>query len=139
MRRPYAARGDRYSTLDAALRRINELEDENHALRYDLDRARPVPLSSSTVVSATVADGMLTALTTYERDSAIFEARSRDARDTLVRVLSSFLGHSRGRERDVRSSAMIPAGERDWRGSSTDVSHLFNFENIKRNANIVHL
>lgn len=125
MRRPYTTRSDRYSILDldGALQRISELEDVNRTLRNELDRARAAPPSSSpTVVSAAVIE----AISVYERESMHLEARSREARENFTRVLSGLVGHSRGRDRDVLSSAMIPAGERDWRDSPTDVSPPFN-------------
>ena len=95
----------------------------NRTLRNELDRARAAPPSSSpTVVSAAVIE----AISVYERESMHLEARSREARENFTRVLSGLVGHSRGRDRDVLSSAMIPAGERDWRDSPTDVSPPFN-------------
>jgi hypothetical protein len=134
MRRPYPTRSDRYPTLDVALQRIGDLEDANRTLRYELDRARAAPPSSSpAVISAAVID----AIAVYERESMHIEARSRDARENFSRVLSGLVGHSRGRDRDVLSSAMIPAGERDWRDSPTDVSRLSNFVGIKLGAEIV--
>jgi hypothetical protein len=116
MRRPYPVRSgsDHYPTLDAALQRIGELEDENRSLRYDLGRTRAAPPSVSSVV-----DSALAAFNSYERD---LDIRSRDARDIFVRTLSGLVGHPRGRDRDVLSSAIIPAGERDWRSSPSDVS-----------------
>jgi len=125
MRRPYAARSDRYPTLDVAHQRIGDLEDETRTLRYELDRARLAPPSSSSaVVSAAVVDSVLAAFSVYERESVHLEARSREARENFARVLSGLIGHSRGRDRDVLSSAMIPVGERDWRNSPTEVSGL---------------
>jgi len=136
MRRPYATRSNRYPTLDVALQHISELEDANRTLRYELDRARAAPPSSSpAVLSAAVLD----AIAVYERESMRVEARSREARENLTRVLSGLVGHSRGRDRDVLSSAMIPIGERDWRDTSTDVSHLLKFVHIKMDAEIVCL
>ena len=125
MRRPYTTRNDRYSILDldGALQRISELEDVNRTLRNELDRARAAPPSSSpTGFSAAVVE----TIAVYERESMQLEARSREARENFTRVLSGFVGQSRGRDRDVLSSAMIPAGERDWRDSPTDVSPPFN-------------
>ena len=134
MRRPYATRSDRYPTLDVALQRISDLEDANRTLRYELDRARAAPPSSSpAVISAAVID----AIAVYERESMHIEARSRDVRENFTRVLSGLVGHSRGRDRDVLSSAMIPAGERDWRDSPTDVSRLSDFVHIKMGAEII--
>ena len=138
MRRPYAPRGDRYPNLEAALQRIGDLEDENYTLRYELDRARAAPLSSSsTVVSAAAVDSVLSAFSLYERESTHLEARSREARENYARALLGLVGHSRGRDRDVLSSAMIPAGERDWRNSPTDVSRLMKFIDIEIDAESV--
>jgi hypothetical protein len=115
MRRPYATRSDRYPTLDVALQRIGELEDENRTLRYELDRARAAPpLSSSAVVSAAVVDVLMPFPCTRGRVCTLKRAQERPGR-RFARVLSGLVGHSRGRDRDVLSSAMIPAGERDWR------------------------
>lgn len=134
MRRPYPTRNDRYPTLDVALQRIGDLEDANRTLRYELERARAAPPSSPAVVSAAVIE----AIAAYERESMQHEARSRDARENFTRVLSGLVGHPRGRDRDVLSSAMIPAGERDWRDSPIDVS-LFNFIDIKMGAKVIRL
>ena len=140
MRRPYTTRGDRYPNLDAALQRIGDLEDENYTLRYELDRARAAPPpSSSAVVSAAAVDNVLSAFSLYERESTHLEVRSREARENFARALLGLVGHSRGRDRDVLSSAMIPAGDRDWRNSPTDVSRLVNFVNIEIDAESVPL
>lgn len=134
MRRPYPTRSDRYPTLDVALQRISDLEEANRTLRYELDRSRAAPPSSSPAVIATA---VIDAIAAYERESMQLEARSRDARENFTRMLSGLVGHSRGRDRDVLSSAMIPAGERDWRDSPTDVGRLSNFVDIKIGAEIV--
>ena len=123
MRRPYTTT-TRYPNLDAALQRIGDLEDENYTLRYELDRARAAPPSSSAVVSSAAVDSVLAAFSLFERESTHLEVRSRDARENFARALLGLIGHSRGRDRDVLSSAMIPTGERDWRNSPTDVSRL---------------
>ena len=128
MRRPYTTT-TRYPNLDAALQRIGDLEDENYTLRYELDRARAAPPSSSSaVVSAAAVDSVLSAFSLFERESTHLEVRSRDARENFARALLGLIGHSRGRDRDVLSSAMIPASERDWRNSPTDVSRLVNYQ-----------
>ena len=146
MRRPYATWSDHYPTLDAALRRIGDLEEDNRALQYELDHPPAAPPSSSGVVSAAVVENVLNAFAAYETESIRLEARVRETRETFARALSALFGHSRGRDRDVLSSAIIPTGERDWRHSPADVSRLllfyyyyFTVQNIEMDAELVQL
>ena len=108
-----------------ALQRINELED---SLRTKSDRARAAPPSSS---PATVSAAVTEAIAVYEKEIIQLEARARAARENFIRVLSGLVKHSRERDKDILSSAMTYARQRDWRDSPTDVSRLFNFVAIQ--------
>ena len=133
MRRPYTT--TRYPNLDAALQRISDLEDENYTLQYELDRARAAPPSSSSgVVSAAAIDSVLSAFSLFERESTHLEVRSGDTRENFARALLGLVGHSRGRDRDALSSAMTPAGERDWENNPTNYRHLSHPHHVSQRA-----